>query len=197
MDVGDGNDDHAMSNWRGPVLYSIGKMATRGDMEDISRAAKWGFDTLQRRGGTVGIDRIGVGAGALSELRGKLTDNSEDPNQAFGINFGSSPTIDIEEWDDEFIPENLKIELYWSLREAMRKGEVAIAPLGEYEDEVMDDLAGTYYEEGSKGKTRIEDKKKTRKRLQRSPDCGDAVVYGWMTPPPSDNWDVNDAGWSY
>ena len=40
MDVGDGNDEHALSSWRGPVLYAIDKMATKGDEEDISRAAQ-------------------------------------------------------------------------------------------------------------------------------------------------------------
>ncbi|MBD2073921.1 hypothetical protein H6F86_08465 [Phormidium sp. FACHB-592] len=93
--------------------------------------------------------------------------------------------------------ENLKAELYWTLREAMRKGEVAIAPLGEYEDEVMDDLAGTYYEETGKGTTKIGDKEKTRKRLHRSPDCGDAVVYGWASMLERPVWGVSNASWGY
>lgn len=197
MDVGDGNDDHARSSWRGPVLYAIKKLATQGDMEDTSRAAKWGLEALQEMPGTIGVDKIGVGAGTLSELRGKLQELDEDPDRAFGVNFGASPTQPAEDWDESFIPENLKIELYWGLREDMRKGEVAIAPLGEYEDELMDDLAGTYYEEGSKGKTRIEDKKKTRKRLQRSPDCGDACVNGRAKPPERGGWGVSEAAWGY
>lgn len=198
LDVGDGNDDHALSSWCGPVLYAIDKMATQGDMEDVSRAAKWGLKTLKAKPGTIGIDKVGVGSGALSELRGDLIDAGQDPDQAFGINFGGAPKGEVEDYDESFIPENLKAELYWSLREAMRKKEVAIAPLGEYEDEVMDDLAGIYFEEGGKGKTRIEDKKKTRKRLQRSPDCGDAVVYGWSSPPELGVWAIDHStAWSY
>jgi hypothetical protein len=72
-----------------------------------------------------------------------------------------------------------------------------LAPLGEYEDEVMDDLAGTYYEETSKGRTKIEDKEKTRKRLHRSPDCGDAVIYGWAPMPDRGVWGVSNASWGY
>jgi hypothetical protein len=197
MDVGDGHDDHALSSWRGPVLYAVDKMATQGDSEDISRAAKWGFEALRDRPGTIGVDKIGVGAGALSELRGKLNEADKDADTAFGINFGGAATYEPDNDDDLFIPKNLKVELYWSLREAIRLGEVAIAPLGEYEDELMDDLAGTYYEETPKGETQIEDKKKTRKRLHRSPDLGDAVQYGWMQPQESGVWAVNDAGWSH
>jgi hypothetical protein len=61
----------------------------------------------------------------------------------------------------------------------MEKGEVAIAPLGEYEDELMEDWANCYYEETATGKVRIEEKPKTRARLGRSPDLGDAAVYGY------------------
>lgn len=202
MDVGDGNDDHAVSNWRGPVLYALDKMATQGDREDTSRAADWGFKLLKAQQGTIGIDRIGVGAGVLSELRGKLRTAQDDrqawadPDNAFGVVFGGSPTLD-EDDDELFIPKDYKAQLYWTLREALQKGEVAIAPLGEYEDELMDDWAGTYYEETTKGETRIEDKEKTRKRLHRSPDCGDAAIYGWATPPELGVWAVGSAAWGY
>ena len=196
MDVGDGNDEHALSSWHGPVLYAIDKMATKGDDEDTSRAARWGYKALQQHPGSIGIDKIGVGSGALSELRGSLREAQLDPEMAFGVVFGGAPTADPED-DETFIAENLKTELYWMLREAMRKGEVAIAPLGEYEDEVMDDLAGTYYEETGKGRTKIEDKEKTRKRLHRSPDCGDAVIYDWAPMPERPVWGVSNASWGY
>ena len=62
---------------------------------------------------------------------------------------------------------------------SFRKGEPAIAPLGDFEDETMEDLANIYYEEMPTGKIKIEDKKKTRARLGRSPNCGDAVIYAY------------------
>ncbi|MBD2035329.1 hypothetical protein H6F76_09870 [Leptolyngbya sp. FACHB-321] len=74
---------------------------------------------------------------------------------------------------------------------------VAIVPLGEYEDEVIDDLARTYYEKTGKDRTKIEDKEKTRKRLHRSPDCGDTVVYGWAPMPERPVWGVSNASWGY
>lgn len=196
LDVGDGGDNHALSSWRGPVLYAVRKEETKGDDEDISRAADIGFNALKKRPGSVGVDKIGVGSGALSELRRTLAANDMDSDQAFGINFGSK---DYEgyELDEDFTPENLKALLYWNLREDMRRKVVAIAPLGEHEDELMGDWAGTYYEETSKG-TKVEDKKLTRKRLHRSPDLGDAAVYGHPNPPERGPWSVSEeAAWGF
>ena len=67
-------------------------MATKGDEEDISRAAQWGYKALQQHPGSIGIDKIGVGSGALSELRGSLREQGFDPDMAFGVVFGGAPT---------------------------------------------------------------------------------------------------------
>jgi len=82
---------------------------------------------------------------------------------------------------------NAKAEDFWVLREAMRKEEVVIAPLGAYEDRAMEDLAGVYYESTATGKLKMEDKEKTRKRLHRSPDIGDAIIIGFRNPITA-NW---------
>lgn len=196
LDVGNGHDDHALSSWRGPVLYSIDKLATQGDDLDVSRAAAWGLATLKAKPGTIGVDKVGVGAGTLSELKGLLEAEGMDPESAFGVNFGASPEADPED-DETFIAANLKIELYWGVREELRRGELAIAPLGEYEDELEEDWAASYYEEGGKGTTRMEDKEKTKKRLHRSPDCGDAGVYGRAPVPATGVWEIGQAEWGY
>lgn len=197
LDVGDGNDPHALASWRGPVLYAVDKMATLGDLRDVSRAAKWGYDALQARAGTIGVDKIGVGSGSLSELRGMLEFDNADPDQAFGVNFGASSTVEVDDSDDQTLFNRLKAELFWELREDMMRGDVAIAPLGEHEDELMDDFAGLYYEENSKGEICMEKKEKTRKRLHRSPDCADSVVNGRATPPERGVWGISAAGWSH
>lgn len=197
LDVGDGHDSHAKSRWRGPVLYAIEKKPTLGDLEDTSRAAEWGFDSLMAYGGTIGVDNIGVGAGTLSEIRKMLDGGGEDKSAAFGVNFGAErPKCEEDDYSDELEAANLKAWLYWDLREAIRRGEVAIAPLGELEDELLEDWSGTYYEQ-SVGKIKIEDKAKTKKRLHRSPDCGDAGIYGWAKAPSVEQWQVGSAVWGY
>ena len=172
LDVGDGIDPHALSRWCGPVLYSLAKLPARGDMMDANRAA--GMSSRQMRlypDSTITIDR-GFGSGVIGILK-------EQDFEAQGVHWGESAR-------DSKTFLNCKAEDFWTLREALRKGEVAIAPLGEHEDELMEDWAGIYYEETSTGKIKIEKKELTRERLKRSPDCGDAGVFGFRQPrkPP-------------
>lgn len=166
LDVGDGGDDHGLARWRGAVLYSVKCAATKGDRQDVTRAAGWAKrESSVHENGSISVDCVGVGSGALAILK-------EQGMTAQGINWGGAAKN-----SSQFA--NCKAEDFWLLREAFRLGEVAIAPLGEIEDMVMADLSGTYYEETSTGKIKIEDKKLTRKRLHRSPNAGDAVVYGF------------------
>lgn len=169
LDVGDGVDDHSMASWRGPVLYSVDVEMTQGDRLDTARAAGLGRRQLEKCPGWVAVDQVGVGAGTLAMLL-------EQELQAFGVNWGHAADV-----PDEFL--NEKAEQFWELREAFRTEEVAIAPLGQYEEMVMEDLSGIFYEETSSGKVRIEDKAKTRKRLGRSPNAGDAVCLGFGHTP--------------
>jgi hypothetical protein len=168
LDVGDGGDPHALSRWQGSVLWSVRSQATLGDEKDAHRAAAMVVKESKTFGnGSVAVDNVGVGAGALSILH-------EEGYPSQGFRWGSTSTVKDKE---RFA--NLKAEQFWTLREAMEKGEIAIAPLGDYEDELMEDFASTYYEETVTGKVRIEEKPKTRARLGRSPDLGDAAVYGY------------------
>ena len=168
LDVGDGGDPHALSRWQGSVLWSVKSQATLGDERDAHRAAAMVAKESKTFGkGSVAVDNVGVGAGALSILH-------EEGYPSQGFRWGNTNTVKDKE---RFA--NLKAEQFWTLREAMEKGEIAIAPLGDYEDELMEDFASTYYEETVTGKVRIEEKPKTRARLGRSPDLGDAAVYGY------------------
>jgi hypothetical protein len=166
LDVGDGGDDHAIGQWRGPVLYFGQAEATKGDREDVTRAAGLAVRYLTRDADAmIAVDRGGVGAGALAILL-------EQGRNAQGFFWG-----DGAESPSEFY--KLKTEQYWQLREAFRLGEVAVAPLGASEEMIAEDLSGVYWEEQSTGQVRIEDKAKTRKRLGRSPNIGDAIVLGY------------------
>lgn len=169
LDVGDGGDEHALARWRGPVLYSVRTMATKGDMEDVSRASGMAINALVEYPGTITVDRGGgFGSGPLATLK-------ERGYKCFGAQWGAGAK-------DPALYLNAKAEDFWTLREAMRKEEVAIAPLGDDEEMLMEDLSGVYWEETSTGKIKIEDKDKTRKRLKRSPNAGDAVVIGYRLP---------------
>ncbi|HEY9644776.1 MAG TPA: hypothetical protein V6C88_00320 [Chroococcidiopsis sp.] len=170
LDVGDGGDDHAIARWRGGVLYAARAVPTKGDQKDVTRAAALAIAALRESNGSVSVDRGGCGAGAQAILK-------EQGYPSVGVHWGEAAKDPAQ-----FI--NAKAEDYWLLREAFRTNEVAIAPLGEFEEAAMEDLAGVYWEMTSQGKTRIEDKAKTRKRLHRSPNVGDAIVLGFRQPPP-------------
>lgn len=179
LDVGDGRDPHALARWKGPVLYSVKEMPTVGDRQDTSRAANFGWAELCEHPGVIAVDQIGVGAGALSEMLGIIRERPNELGGAStvqGCNFGAKPEDDS---DDAFLTTHLKHDLYLSLREAFRKEEIAIAPLGEIEEKLMRGFSLIYYEETRSGYTVIEPKTKTRKRLKRSTDPEDAVVMGW------------------
>ncbi|HEY9646970.1 MAG TPA: hypothetical protein V6C88_11400 [Chroococcidiopsis sp.] len=169
LDVGDGGDDHAIARWRGAVLYAARAVPTKGDQEDVTRAAALAIAALRESSGTISVDRGGCGAGAQAILK-------EQGYPSTGVHWGEAAKDSAQ-----FI--NAKAEDFWLLREAFRTNEVAIAPLGEFEEAAMEDLAGIYWEMTSTGKTRIEDKAKTRKRLHRSPNVGDAIALGFRQPP--------------
>lgn len=169
LDVGDGGDDHARSRWRGPVLYAAQAIPTKGDQEDVTRAAGLAIAALREHPGSMSVDRGGCGSGAQAILK-------EQGYPSQGIHWGEGARDSAQ-----FL--NAKAEDLWTLREAFRKNEVAIAPLGEFEEMAMEDLAGIYWEMTSVGKIRIEDKAKTRKRLHRSPNIGDAIALGFRQPP--------------
>ncbi|NER45968.1 MAG: hypothetical protein F6J92_04630 [Symploca sp. SIO1A3] len=165
LDVGDGGDSHGLAGWRGSVLYIVREQVTLGDRSDTARAAGLAINTLKKYPGRVSVDQIGVGAGTLAML-------IEEGLEADGVNWGTAAKDPVQ-----FA--NVKAEDFWKMREAFEQGEVAVAPLGEYEDEVIEDLANIWYEELSTGKIKIEKKDLTRKRLGRSPNLGDAVCYGF------------------
>ncbi|NES25802.1 MAG: hypothetical protein F6K41_44655 [Symploca sp. SIO3E6] len=138
---------------------------TLGDRSDTARAAGLAVNTVSKYPGRISVDQIGVGAGTLAML-------IEQHLRVDGVNWGTAASDPVQ-----FA--NVKAEDFWKMREAFEQGEVAVAPLGEYEDEVIEDLANIWYEELSTGKIKIEKKDLTRKRLGRSPNLGDAICYGF------------------
>jgi hypothetical protein len=73
---------------------------------------------------------------------------------------------------------NLKTQLFWELRESLQRGEVAIAPLGELEDQLFEELAAHQFEVDAADVTYLLPKAQVKKKLGRSPDLADATVIG-------------------
>lgn len=165
VDVGDGGDPHAMAVWRGCVLYKVKYSPTKGDREDVLRLATEIVEPEVRTLGgdyKIAVDRLGVGAGTLAQLK-------KDGYNVVGCNFGSSA-------EEKGLYRNRKTELFWNMRDGLRLGEIAIAPLGEEEDQVFEELAAIGYNTNTEKQIYCEPKDKTKAKIKRSPDGADAVV---------------------
>jgi hypothetical protein len=171
VDVGDGVDRHAISLWRGNVLYQVRTYETQNDREDTMRLADEVERTARRlENARIAIDRIGVGAGVLATLIRKGI-------EAEGCVFGEAAR-DKSQFRDR------KIELYWAFREGLRLGEIAIAPLGEFEKDIFEEFRSIRYNSSADRQLFCEPKTETRKRLKRSPDAADSSVIALSLPLP-------------
>jgi hypothetical protein len=169
LDVADGGGDrHALAAWGGrSVLYSIEEFIPKGDRKDTMRIVGISGQRIKSYGDCqIGVDNLGAGAGSLSRLK-------ELGYLAQACTFSAKPT---DSPDDGTSYRNLKAQLFWELREDLQHGKVAIAPLGELESGLFEELAAIKYDVNSAGVICCEEKAIVRKQLGRSPDLADAVV---------------------
>lgn len=128
----------------------------------------------------VGVDAIGVGAATVNELRERL-----GPIQA--LNSGGSPVDGAQKAADgtprDWMPDanehkNLRAQMWWQLREDLRLGVIGLPD----DPDLFKQLIMPHYKIQG-GVVVVESKLDIRKRLGRSPDTADAVVYGnWVRP---------------
>lgn len=175
LDVGDGGDPHALALLRGPVLYEVQIHPTRGDLLDTDRSADIAINQIKLLGAnySIAVDNTGVGAGTLAKLK-------KSGYLAYPCKFGDSPSYKKTKREPEQKFTNLKAELYWQLRELLRLGKMAIAPM-ENEEYVFADLSATRYSTNTKDEIFCEPKEKTKSRLGRSPDS-EAVIIALISP---------------
>ncbi len=126
----------------------------RSAMEIAGRAARLKSDLGVQR---IAVDDIGVGGGVVDRLR-------ELGVPVSAVNAGSS-ALD----KSRFL--NKRAEMWWTMREWIRNGG-AVPRHGR----LMEDLTAARYAYSSKGQIKLESKDEMRKRLGRSPDCGDSLA---------------------
>jgi hypothetical protein len=188
----------ANERWRagnpGNAMSSIGLDVARGGKDDTVFAPRYGtwFDELTcvpgsktpdgpsvavlaagmlREGAVVGVDTIGIGADAETALK-----NAQLPFEA--MNGAEKATAHTR--DGNFGFQTRRTEMWWMLREALDPEyghDIALPP----DPALQADLTAPLYEvrPGQPPKIYVEAKKDIMKRLGRSPDRGDAVVYAW------------------
>lgn len=121
--------------------------------------------------GRVVVDEVGLGGGVLDRLK-------DDGWAAVGYNGGRTP-----EESERF--SNRRAEAYWTLRDRLEKGEIALPD----EEELFEELLALRWRPTAGGKVQLERKEDLRSRLGRSPDRADAVAMAFAAPkrraPPS------------
>lgn len=88
---------------------------------------------------------------------------------------------------------NKRAEWHWRLREALdpNSGEDLALPM---DPEVLADLTAPRWRLTSSGKIQIEEKEEIKKRIGRSPDCGDVIIYS-LAEPEIAVWGEGYAQW--
>lgn len=166
-DIAHGGDDKTViarlfGVWFAPLLKFPGAQTPDGEtaLNEIVRV----YDGKA----LILIDSIGYGASAYDLARSQKLN-------AIGVNFG----VGSYRRDNSGIYgfANLRAEAYWKFREALEPGsgeDICLPP----DRELLADLCAPRYEV-RKSNIIVEPKESIKKRIGRSPDCGDAVVMAW------------------
>lgn len=110
-----------------------------------------------------GIDTVGLGAGVFDNMKAK-------GQKAVEIISGAKATAQYESYEFK----NLRSQMWWQFREDVKNKRIRIDMSDE---ELMTDLTAPRYAIKGEKMIQVEPKDDIKKRLGRSPDKGDAVVY--------------------
>jgi len=123
------------------------------------------------------VDTVGLGAGVADNLNKMLRAGctSSAPPKVTEVVGGARP---LHRADSFYTYTNLRTQLWWEAREALRLGEELIdIPDGPRRQQLFEDLTAPRYSISGDKCIQVESKDETKKRLGRSPDLGDAFVY--------------------
>jgi hypothetical protein len=134
--------------------------------QDTMPTAGMGARFLTSRRGSLAIDDAGVGGGVVDRLREQRL-----PGTILGVNAGSAADNDPE---DRFL--NMRSQLWWSVREALYRGEISLSRMDEPAYlRLRAELTAPSYRFTSSGRVQIESKDEMRRRGVGSPDLADAL----------------------
>lgn len=141
---------------------------------DTTEVASLATAAVSAAGGKLVVDVGGLGAGVVDQLR------HQDLTEKLTVAFNGSEGTKLRDKTGEWGFANCRAAAYWHLRERLSpdaEDPVSLPPW----DELRGELTTPKYREAQGGKLIIESKDDIRKRLGRSPDVADAVVYAFWT----------------
>jgi hypothetical protein len=122
----------------------------------------------------VRVDVVGLGAGVADALV------AEGYHVVEVQSGGKAPETDAGAEGTAFCFKNLRSYLWWQLRDLLREGDLAI---GVQDSRLLEDVTAPRYSIGGDRMVVVESKDAIKKRIGRSTDAGDALVYALYDPP--------------
>lgn len=190
VDVADSptGDKAAISRWQGACCTEVVSF----QVEDASKLGQRVFLEVTDKDNPVdprhvGIDSVGVGASTVNEMRRlglKVRHISGGTRAVPGLDtdlLWSETEVDLEGKLRPTGPtviqaekfRDMRSQVWWRLREDLRLGRIALP----HDEELWQDLTTPQYGTPN-NKITVESKDQIKKRIGRSPDKGDACVYG-------------------
>lgn len=180
-------DKAAIARWQGACLTEVESFQCP-DASELGKRVGLEMEECGIEPRHVGVDSVGVGASTVNKLKemGFRVKSLNGGARAFPMVDETlrwsdvAPNEDHERWTprgpsvvEEERYNNLRSQMWWTMREDLRLGRVAMPN----DEALFRDLTTPTFKTHN-GKIIVEPKEDIRARLGRSPDQGDATVYG-------------------
>ena len=155
--------------------------------DTMGTASLLGRELNRERGDIAVVDTNGVGAGVYDAIK-------KANHAALGVNVGNRTSMKDTSGQIEFY--NVRAAVYWKMREALdpaRSPTIMLPP----DDDLASDLSTPHWKTMPGGKIVIESKDDIRKRLNRSPDRGDAVCLALWASGAGFSLDPSDSAFAW
>lgn len=158
-----GDDDTVLAHKRGNAIVKI-EYHHGLSLERVTAIVRQRIVEIPVDSRNILIDAVGLGAGVVDNLRA----------QQYWVTEVISGAKPIETRLETFRFKNLRSQMWWVTREALRKGEICF----EVDDpRLREDLTAPRYTITGDKVIQVESKDEIKKRIGRSTDAADAVVY--------------------
>lgn len=159
------------------------KEVNRTEKEDTMQTAGRAVGYMQDNGSVAKIDVNGLGAGVYDRMHElwkmrELRKPHDEKEPLIPIN--TSNATKNRDKSGQMMFNRLRDYLWWNMRELLEDGSIALPP----DEELTRDLVAPKWTTTSSGKIVVESKEEVKKKIDRSPDVGDAVVMAYAPDVP-------------
>lgn len=173
VDLGAGGDETSIRERRGPVVGREWRFREKDPIKTVARIV----EAIRESGATVvKVDAIGIGWGIVGSLREKARQGFHGA-RVVGVNVSEASTE-----PNRF--KNLRSQIWWEIGRKLSEDQAwDMSGLEEADRErLVSQLTAPKYALDSAGRTVVEPKAETKKRIGRSPDNADALLLAFYRP---------------